>query len=72
MVLQIGQPPARVDILTSISGVEFDRAWESRITADLWGIQVPVIGLADLKINKRATGRPKDLLDLEALEREEN
>lgn len=67
VVFQIGVAPQRIDILTSISGVEFDAAWPNRLTTDLNGIQALIIGREDLLHNKVATGRPKDLLDVEIL-----
>ena len=66
-VVQLGFPPYRIDIITSISGVEFDSAWENRLIVDVDGMQVPFIGRDDLLANKIATGRPKDLLDVERL-----
>ncbi len=66
-VFQIGVVPCRIDILTGISGVRFAEAWDRRIAVDVEGVQVQVIGRDDFKINKRASGRPKDLLDLELL-----
>jgi len=67
MVVQIGLPPRRIDILTSISGVRFDEAWPARVTHDVSGLAVPFLGRAALVRNKRATGRTKDRADLEAL-----
>lgn len=69
-VVQLGYPPYRIDIITSISGVEFDSAWANRLVVDVDGLQVPFIGRDDLLTNERATGRPKDLLDVEYLTRE--
>ena len=69
-VVQLGYPPYRIDIITSISGVEFENAWANRWVIDVDGMQVPFIGRDDLLTNKRATGRPKDLLDVEYLTRE--
>ena len=66
-VVQLGYPPYRIDIITSISGVEFVSAWPNRLVVDVDGLQVPFIGRDDLLKNKRATGRPKDLLDVEYL-----
>jgi len=66
---QMGVPPRRIDILTSVSGVEFGAAWPRRITVTVGGLSIPVIGREDLIANKRASGRPKDLLDVEALEK---
>ena len=68
-VYQIGLPPRRIDVLTSISGVSFDEARASRIVVQLDGMSLPVLGRAALIKNKRAAGRPKDLLDIEMLER---
>ena len=60
--------PARVDVLTSIDAIEFADAWPDRITVKLEGLEIPVIGRAALIANKRATGRPQDLLDVAKLE----
>ena len=67
MVVQIGLPPRRIDILTSISGVGFDEAWPGRVTHEVDGLAVPFLGRVALVRNKRATGRTKDIADLEAL-----
>lgn len=69
LVFQIGVPPNRIDIVTSIDGVEFDEAWPGRAETVYGDQAVPVIGRAELMRNKRASGRPQDLLDLEILER---
>jgi hypothetical protein len=66
-VVQIGLPPRRIDILTSISGVAFDQAWPDRVIHETEGLAVPFLGRAALVRNKRASGRAKDLADLEAL-----
>lgn len=63
-VVQLGFTPARIDLMTSISGVNFEEAWERRIIATLDGVDFPVIGKADLVANKWALGRPQDLVDL--------
>ncbi len=68
VVYQIGLPPLRIDVLTAIDGVEFRAAWRRRIAADFDGVEVPVIGKADFLVNKRATGRLKDLADAESLD----
>jgi len=70
LVFQMGVAPVRIDVLMSISGVVFDEAWERRTEAVFEGVRFPVIGLDDLIQNKRACGRPKDLVDLEILERQ--
>jgi hypothetical protein len=66
-VIQIGLPPRRIDLLTSISGVAFEEAWPERVIRTIDGLDVPFLGRAALLRNKRASGRAKDLADLEAL-----
>ena len=66
-VLQVGLPPRRIDVLTSISGVSFDEAYPGRVTREIAGLAIPFLGRAALVRNKRASGRTKDLADLEAL-----
>jgi hypothetical protein len=68
-VYQLGLPPLRIDVLTSISGLDFDEAWASRMHVVLEGQPVLVLGKDALVKNKRASGREKDLLDVKALER---
>lgn len=68
LIFQIGVTPNRIDIVTRISGVNFDEAWESRIEADVLGIKSPVIGREHLIRNKRAVARPKDISDADDLE----
>jgi hypothetical protein len=65
--IQIGLPPKRVDILTDLTGVAFGSAWESRVVLAIGELDVPFLGRESLIQNKRATGRLKDLADLEAL-----
>lgn len=67
-VFQIGLPPSRIYILTSVSGVEFDRAWTNKIRLEIEGLKAYCIGKRELMENKRATGRVQDLADLAALE----
>ena len=72
VVVQFGRPPNRIDLLSRISGLEFSDAWPGRCTVLLEGdepSQIVPIGLDDLLRNKRAAGRPKDLLDADFLER---
>jgi len=71
VVFQIGVAPRRIDILTSITGVQFTEAWDDRQTGEVDGVTFFVISRARLIQNKRATGRPKDLADLAWLESEE-
>ncbi len=67
-VVQLGQPPRRIDLLTAIDGVAFDECFARREQVELAGVRLNVIGLEDFKTNKRASGRLKDLADLEDLE----
>lgn len=71
-VFQVGLPPARVDILSGISGVSFDEAWPRRTIVRLEGLEVGVLSRDDFIANKRSAGRPKDLLDLALLEEAES
>ena len=66
-IVRMGVPPMRIEILTTISGVSFEDCYPQRVTAQIDGIEVPVISLEHLKVNKRASGRFKDLADLEQL-----
>lgn len=70
VVFQIGVEPRRIDILTSIDGVEFDAAWASREEIEVEGLPLPVLGKSDLIANKRTLGRPQDLADVARLEEE--
>jgi hypothetical protein len=63
-VYQIGVPPVRVDILTSISGCAFEDAWRRRVSGVMYGVPVHFISLPDLIVNKRAAGRTSDLQHL--------
>ena len=67
-VFQIGVVPSRVDILTTITGVTFPDAWTRRLTLEIEGVEVPVLGRHDFITNKRATGRTRDLADIEGLQ----
>jgi len=66
-VIRMGLPPLRIEILTSISGVSFDECYSERIFDTIDGVEVNIISLKHLKINKKASGRFKDLDDLEHL-----
>lgn len=68
-VVQIGLPPRRIDLMTSITGVEFDDAWRTRIEINIADVRVPVLGRDALIENKRALGRAQDLVDIERLTR---
>jgi hypothetical protein len=67
-IYQVGVPPNRVDIITVVDGVLFEDAWHDRLTVEIEGLQIPVIGRAHLVLNKRTVGRPQDLLDADLLE----
>ena len=63
IIFQIGVAPCRIDIITQISGVEFEKAYPKRKEIEIDGIKVPVISKEDLILNKESTGREKDKLD---------
>ncbi len=63
----LGNPPLRIDVMTSIDGVEFADAWQSRIEAKFGDHKLGFLGREQLLENKRVSGRPKDLLDIELL-----
>lgn len=69
IVFRMGIPPNQIDVLTSISGVTFEDAWPNRIALDIEGTKLFVIGRGDQIRNKRSTGRPKDELDADWLEK---
>lgn len=69
LIFMFGVMPLRVDVLTDISGVAFDEAWKGRTEGTLGGVPVNFIGREELVRNKRASGRTKDLADVEAIER---
>lgn len=68
LIYQIGVAPNRIDILNTISGVDFEEAWNNRIEAEVFGVAAHVIGRDELLKNKRATDRPKDRNDADDLE----
>ena len=67
-VYQIGVPPGRVDILTDLTGLTFAEAWRDRLRHPFGDVEVDFIGRSAFIRNKRATGRPKDLGDIEGME----
>ena len=67
-MISIGRPPARIDVLNELSGVDFNEAWDRRHVVDIEGEPVSFLSLQDLIAAKRAAGRPQDLLDLKSLE----
>jgi hypothetical protein len=68
LIFQIGVPPLRIDIVTSIDGVSFDEAWLDRVQVQWDSVPVAVLSRRHLIMNKRASGRLQDLADLERLE----
>ncbi len=66
-VVQLGVPPVRIDILTTLTGVTWDDAAKGRAAGRLGAVPVHYLGRTQLVANKRATGRQRDLADLEAL-----
>jgi hypothetical protein len=67
-VIQLGYPPLRIDLLTQPDGVEFEGSFSRRLDLDYNDLLIHVIGLEDFKKNKAASGRPKDISDLQNLE----
>lgn len=67
-VIRMGVPPLRIEVLTTISGVDFGECYSERVVDALDDIEVNIISLKHLKVNKRASGRLKDLADLEYLD----
>jgi hypothetical protein len=67
IVFQIGVPPGRIDVLTELTGVTFQEAWDARDEGRFGELTVPFVGRDAFIRNKRATGRLKDLADLEGL-----
>lgn len=70
VVFQIGVVPRRIDITTEIDGIKFEEAWPEREEVEVEGISIAVISRNHLLVNKRASGRPKDLIDANWLEQE--
>jgi hypothetical protein len=67
LVFQFGVAPQRIDMMTSIDGVEFDAAWAEHMSFRIDEIEVPTISLRHLILNKKATGRPQDIADASRL-----
>ncbi len=66
-IIQLGRPPVRIDLLTSISGVSWEEADAGKVAGVYGDVPVAYLGRSQLAANKRAAGRKKDLADLEAL-----
>lgn len=69
-VIQLGYEPNRIDLMTSISGLTFDEAWQTRVTGEIDGLPVALIGRAALLRNKETSGRAKDKIDAEELRKQ--
>lgn len=69
-MFRMGVKPMMLELMNQISGVDFAQAWANRVSLDLDGLAVPLISLADLRVNKKVSGRHKDLADLEELPEE--
>jgi len=69
MVFQIGTEPQRIDILSAVSGLSYQDAVSRAVTMSVDGLSLKVISLDDLIVNKRASGRPKDIADALTLEK---
>jgi len=67
-VYQIGLPPQRIDVVTSVSGIDFQTAWTNRVRVTFLDHPVDVMSRSDFIRNKKASGRPKDLADVVAVE----
>lgn len=67
-VATLGREPLRIDIMTSITGVTFARAWRGRVQVKLGGLEIGVLGRDEFLENKRATARPHDLADVAMVE----
>lgn len=70
-MVQLGYPPARIDLLTAIDGVTFDQAFAKKLDCNMNGTLLPVISIDDLIRNKLAVGRPKDLVDVAMLQEDQ-
>ena len=66
-IIRMGVPPIRIELATTVSGVNFNECYAERLTDTLDGVKVNLISLKHLKINKKASGRHQDLADLENL-----
>ena len=66
-IIQLGYPPSRIDLITTLSGVDFASCYASRVQINIDEIQVNFIDLENLRKNKQASGRHQDLADLESL-----
>jgi hypothetical protein len=68
VIVQLGYPPVRIDLITSASGVDFEHCWDHRMMVQVGSVEAGFISEADLIVNKKASGRPQDLVDVQVLE----
>jgi predicted nucleotidyltransferase len=68
-LISFGREPVKIEILTSVLGVEFSKSYKKRLVIDIQGVPVSIINLKDLLKNKKTTGRPEDLADVSRLTR---
>ena len=67
-IIQLGYPPNRIDILTSLKDLKFEDCYKTKVEVEIQGLHIDFIDIENIKKNKRATGRPQDLADAENLE----
>ena len=67
-IIQLGNPPNRIDILTTLKELKFEDCYKAKVEVEIQGLRIDFIDIENLKKNKRATGRPQDLADAENLE----
>jgi hypothetical protein len=67
-IIQLGYPPNRIDILTTLKDLQFEDCYKTRVEVKIQGLHIDFIDIENLKKNKRATGRPQDIADAENLE----
>ncbi len=67
-VVQLGRPPRRIDLLTSVTGLDFEDCYPSRVHASIQGLDIEFLDLESFKKNRKAVGRYQDLADLENIE----
>jgi len=70
IIIQLGMPPNRIDLITDLDGITFEEAYSQKIVDKIDGIDMNIIDLNSLKTNKKSTGRTKDLLDYEELSKD--
>ena len=68
-IIQLGRPPNRIDILTGLTGVSFASCWKKRVVKAVEGIRLPFLDFESLRTNKKATGRPQDLADIQIMKK---